>query len=65
MKNDTLQCQGHETKPVNGGVAKWIAHMTCKRSVVSSKAPVVSLSKKLYPHFLVLVSSRNGFEHVK
>ena len=35
MKNDTLQCQGHETKPVNGGVAQWIANMTCKRSVVS------------------------------
>ena len=27
-----------------------------------SKAPVVSLSKKLYPCCLVLVSSRNGFE---
>ena len=28
----------------------------------SSKAPVVSLSKKLYPYCLVLVGSRNGFE---
>ena len=28
-----------------------------------SKAPVVSLSKKLYPHFLVLVGSRKGIEH--
>ena len=27
-----------------------------------SKAPVVSLSKKLYTHCLVLVASRNGFE---
>ena len=27
-----------------------------------SKATVVSLSKKLYPHCLVLVGSRNGFE---
>jgi len=26
------------------------------------EAPVVSLSKKLYPHCLVLVGSRNGFE---
>ena len=26
------------------------------------KACVVSLSKKLYPHYLVLVGSRNGFE---
>jgi len=27
-----------------------------------SKAPVVSLSKKIYPYCLVLVGSRNGFE---
>jgi len=27
-----------------------------------SKAPVVSLSKKLYPYCLVLVASRNGFQ---
>ena len=27
-----------------------------------SKAPVVSLSKKLYPYCLLLVCSRNGFE---
>jgi len=27
-----------------------------------SKAPVVSLSKKHYPYWLVLVGSRNGFE---
>ena len=27
-----------------------------------SKAPVVSLSKKLYPYCLVLIGSRNGFE---
>jgi len=26
------------------------------------KAPVVSLSNKLYPYCLVLVGSRNGFE---
>jgi len=26
------------------------------------KGPVVSLSKKLYPYYLVLVGSRNGFE---
>jgi len=26
-----------------------------------SKAPVVSLSKKLYLYFIVLVGSRNGF----
>jgi len=26
-------------------------------------APVVSLSKKQYPHCSVLVGSRNGFEH--
>jgi len=28
----------------------------------TAKAPVVSLSKKLYPYWLVLVGSRNGFE---
>jgi len=28
----------------------------------TSKAPVVSLSKKLYPYCLVLVGSKNGFE---
>ena len=27
------------------------------------RPPVVSLSKKLYPYCLVLVGSRNGFEH--
>jgi len=27
-----------------------------------SKVPVVSLSKKLYPYYLVLGGSRNGFE---
>ena len=26
------------------------------------EAPVVSLSKKLYPYYLVLIGSRNGFE---
>jgi len=28
-----------------------------------SKAPAVSFSKKLYSYCLVLVGSRNGFEH--
>ena len=41
-------------------------HITCNLSIVGlkppSKAPVVSLSKKLYPHCLVLVGSRNGFK---
>ena len=27
-----------------------------------TKAPVVSFINKLYPHYLVLVCSRNGFE---
>ena len=30
--------------------------------LLMSKAPVVSLSKKLYSNCLVLVGSRNGFE---
>jgi len=29
---------------------------------ITYQAPVVSLSKKLYPYGLVLVGSRNGFE---
>ena len=52
-----------------GGVAQWVARLTPNRcgylSVVSSspiKGPVVSLSKTLYSHCLVLVVSRNGFE---
>jgi len=32
--------------------------LVCARS----KVPVVSLSKKLYPYYLVLVGSRIGFE---
>jgi len=31
--------------------------------LTQSKAPFVSLSKKLYPPYLVLVVSRNRFEH--
>jgi len=34
----------------------------CNCSVVPLKAPVISLSKKLNSHCLVLVSSRNWFE---
>jgi len=30
---------------------------------LASKAPDISFSNKLYPHCLVLVVSRNGFEH--
>ena len=48
-----------------GGVA-WVAHLTRWRRrswvQVPSKAPVVSLSKKLYPYCLVMVGSRIGFE---
>jgi len=36
---------------------------TCQSWVQApARAPVVSLSKKLYSHCLVLVGSRNGFE---
>ena len=50
------------------GAAQWVARQTPSlvmwRSWVQalSKAPVVSLSKKLYPYCLVLVGSRNGFK---
>ena len=36
--------------------------MPVSRVPVTAKAPVVSLSKKLYPHCLALVGSRNKFE---
>jgi len=38
------------------------ARLTLNVEAVGSKAPVVSLSKKLNPYCLVLVGSRNGFE---
>ena len=47
------------------GVAQWVARLTRSVEVVGSSPfndPVVSLSKKLYPYWLVLVGSRNGFE---
>ena len=52
-----------------GGVAQWVARLTHDRWTPVSREfephqrpPVVSLSKKLYSHCLVLVGSRNGFE---
>ena len=39
-----------------------VARLTLNVEVVGSKAPVVSLSKKLNPYCLVLVGYRNGFE---
>ena len=48
-----------------GGVAQWVANLTRNVEAVGSspiKAPVVSLSKKLYPYCLVLVGSRSGIE---
>ena len=48
---------------VNGGVAQWDARLTRNMEIVGrapSNAPVVSLSKKLYPYCIVLVGSRNG-----
>ena len=47
-------------------MAQWVARLTPNRSLwdrTPSKAPVFPLGKKLYPHCLVLVGSRNGFEH--
>ena len=52
-----------------GGVAQWVAHLTCDRWIPVSRefepyqTPVVSLSRKLCSNCLVLVGSRNGFEH--
>ena len=46
-------------------MAQWIARLTHNVEVMGSSpinAPIVSLSKKLYPYCLVLVGSRNRFE---
>ena len=46
-------------------MAQWFASLTRNVEVIATslcKAPLVSLSKKLYPYCLVLVGSRNGFE---
>ena len=48
---------------VNGNVrAAWRSGWVTRNVEVVRSSPVVSLSKKLYPHYLVLVGSRNGFE---
>ena len=51
---------------LRGGMAQWVTCLTRNVEVTGfqslSKAPVVSLSKKLYPCCLVLVASSNGFE---
>ena len=54
---------------LEGGMAQWVMllarnwWMSVNREFETpSKAPVVSLSKKLHPHCLVLVGSRNGFK---
>jgi len=50
---------------LRGGVAEWVVRLTRIVEVVgsaSSKALVVSLSKKRYPYCLVLVGSRNGLD---
>jgi len=58
----------YKTRPLKiyktrrGREAQWVAHLTRNLSFESKKAPVVSLSKKLYPQCLVLVGSRYGFE---
>ena len=51
-------------------MTQWVARLTRDRWIPVNREfephqrlPVVSLSKKLYSHSLVLVGSRNGFEH--
>ena len=54
---DINECSDHYAviySLLKGGVVQWVR--------VPSNAPVVSLSKKLYPYCLILVGSRNGFE---
>ena len=47
-------------------MVQWVARLTPNRSVVSSnpsKAPAATLSKKFYPHCLVLVCYWSRFEN--
>ena len=51
-----------------GGVTQWVARLTCNWSVVANQNPYPRLSmfpltKNIYPYCLVLVRSRNIFEH--
>ena len=58
------QCQSHKRRrgAVDSASDLWSVD-TCQLWVrAPSKAPAVSLSKKLYSHCLVLVGSRNGFK---
>ena len=57
------QCEHMRRGAVGSASDSWSVD-TCQLWVrAPSKAPVVSLSKKLYSNCLVLVGSRNGFEH--
>ena len=63
-RDSTVCCQQNAKKI---GVAQWVARMTRDRWLLISREfesyqRVVSFSKKLYSHCLVLVESRNGFE---
>jgi len=48
-----------KSKCICTGMAQWIVCLTRSSPI---KGPVVSLSKKLYSHCLVLVGTRNRFE---
>ena len=57
------QCEHMRRGAVGSASDSWSVD-TCQLWVrAPSTAPVVSLSKKLYSNCLVLVGSRNGFEH--
>jgi len=61
---DINECSDHYAviySLLKGGVEQWVARLSSWVRVPSN-APVVSLSKKLYPYCLILVGSRNGFE---
>jgi len=49
-------------RPILISVSLQHVHHKYNISLTPSKAPVVSLSKKLYHHCLVLVGFRNGFQ---
>ena len=60
-----MDCLAIKYSGNKGVLAQWVEHLTRRIPVCCEFEPqhrYVSLSKKIYPHCLVLVGSRNGFE---
>ena len=58
VNNEELRLEFYKREPYNSGLHVWLVMWVR----VTSKGPVVSLSKRLYSYCLELVGSRNGFE---